>query len=339
MEKSNLNFAIVGCGRIAHRHAEHILQIGNLVAVCEINMNRSIEFAEKFKTKSYIDIDDMLSNADDIDVVSVCTPNGMHCEHAVKALKAGKHVLVEKPMALSVADCELMIKAAEEANKRLFVIKQNRFNPPINALKKLLDQNKLGKIFSIQMSCFWNRNRDYYESSDWKGNKKLDGGTLYTQFSHFIDLLYWLFGDFTDVEAYLSNSNHVGQIEFEDSGVIIARIRDNMIATINFTVNSYRKNMEGSITVFGEKGTVKIGGQYLNVLEYQELENYVIEGIPESSPANDYGSYQGSMSNHDKVYANVVDVLLNGGTITTNFLDGLKTVQIIEKIYSKGVFV
>jgi predicted dehydrogenase len=152
-------------------------------------------------------------------------------------------------------------------------------------------------------------------------------------------LLYWLFGDFTDVEAYLSNSNHVGQIEFEDSGVIIARIRDNMIATINFTVNSYRKNMEGSITVFGEKGTVKIGGQYLNVLEYQELENYVIEGIPESSPANDYGSYQGSMSNHDKVYANVVDVLLNGGTITTNFLDGLKTVQIIEKIYSKGVFV
>ena len=333
---NKLNIAIVGCGRIAQRHAEHIKKFAKLTAVCDFKKERADELASKYGVRAFYKIDEILESDLEIDLVSICTPNGLHKEHAIKALKSGRHVLVEKPMALSVKDCEAMIKTAEDFNKRLFVVKQNRFNPPIVALKEIIDENKLGKIFSIQLNCFWNRNEDYYHSSDWKGTKELDGGTLYTQFSHFIDLLYWFFGDIVEVKAYLKNSNHSGIIDFEDTGVVIARFDGDILATINYTVNSFKKNMEGSLTIFGEKGTVKIGGQYLNVLEYQEIENFRVENIPESGPANNYGSYQGSMSNHDKVYENVIDVLTNGGKITTNFLDGLKTVQIIEKIYKQG---
>lgn len=336
--KSNLKFAIIGCGRIAHRHAEHIQKYAQLVAVCDIKETRAKEFSEKYHVKYYLDIDELLSN-NEIDIVSVCTPNGLHKEHTVKSIKSGCHVLVEKPMALSVKDCELMIKTAENYNKRLFVVKQNRFNPPIEAVKKLIDENKLGQIFSVQLNCFWNRNNDYYQDSDWKGTKKLDGGTLFTQFSHFIDILYWLFGDVLEIEAYFQNRNHIGTIEFEDTGVIILKFESNILGTINYTVNSFKKNMEGSITIFGEKGTIKVGGQYLNVLEYQEIDNFILENIPISGPPNNYGSYQGSMSNHDKVYKNVINVIENGASITTNFLDGLKTVQIIERIYKKGLWI
>ncbi len=337
MKKAYINFAIVGCGKIAGRHAEHITKLANLVAVCDIKKDRADEFSKEFRCKPFFAIKDLISDKDiNVDVVSICTPNGIHAEQSIDALRAGIHVLVEKPMALKVKDCETMIKTAENSNRRLFVVKQNRFNPPIMALKKVIDEQRLGIIYSIQLNCFWNRNEEYYKLSDWKGTKKLDGGTLFTQFSHFIDLLYWLFGNIKDVQAYLRNYHHKGIIEFEDSGVIIINFESGIIGTVNYTINSYKKNMEGSITVFGEKGTVKVGGQYLNVLEYQSIKNYEIKDIPESGPANNYGSYQGSMSNHDKVYENVIDVFTNGGSITTNFLDGLKTVQIIEGIYNKG---
>ena len=183
------------------------------------------------------------------------------------------------------------------------------------------------------MSCFWNRNTNYYHNS-WKGTKELDGGTLFTQFSHFIDLIYWLIGDIKEAYAYGDNFLHKGIIEFEDTGVVCVKFYNGVLGTINYNVNSYNQNMEGSLTVFGEKGTVKIGGKYLNELEYQNIENYRIENLPEGNPANSYGEYQGSMSNHDLVYQNVVDVLQNNGIIATNGFEGLKTVEIIEEIYS-----
>jgi predicted dehydrogenase len=228
-----------------------------------------------------------------------------------------------------------MIKTAEQHNKRLFAIKQNRFNPPVEAVKKIIDEGRLGKLFSVQLSCFWNRNEDYYHNS-WKGTKEMDGGTLYTQFSHFIDLLYWMIGDIKDVEAYTANYAHQNIIEFEDTGVVILKFQNGAIGTVNYTVNSYGKNMEGSLTIFGEKGTVKIGGQYLNELEYQNIEGYTIENLPVGNTANNYGNYQGSMSNHDKVYANIVDVLSNNASISTSAFEGLKTVEIIDKIYYKA---
>jgi len=331
-----IKIGLIGCGKIASRHADLIIHFAELHAVCDIKPKLAKEIGEKYSCNYYTNINELLINEKEIDIISVCTPNGLHANHSIKAFRAGKHVLCEKPMALSVRDCEKMIKEAEDANRRLFVVKQNRFNPPIVALKKALSENKLGRIFSVQLNCFWNRNEEYYKNSDWKGTKDLDGGTLLTQFSHFIDLLYWLIGDVKKVQAFTKNINHKNIIEFEDTGVVILEFDNGVIGTINYTVNSFNRNMEGSITLFGEKGTVKVGGQYLNKLEYQNIKDYEIVDLPKSSSANDYGFYQGSMSNHDKVYENVIDVLMNGGKITTNFMDGLKTVQIIKQIYESA---
>lgn len=269
------------------------------------------------------------------DVVVVCTPNGLHAEHSIAALDAGFHVLCEKPMAIKTEDCARMIEAADRMKKSLFIVKQNRFNPPVVAVKKALEEKRLGKIYSIQLNCFWNRGADYYADS-WKGTKDLDGGTLFTQFSHFIDLLYWMFGEVKNAHALLRNFHHQGIIGFEDTGVVTLEFVNGIIGTLNYTVNSHEKNMEGSLTIFGEKGTVKIGGQYLNELEYQNIEGYEIIGLSSGNPPNHYGHYVGSMSNHDKVYENLIDVLQNGGTIATGGFEGMKTVEIIEGIYRDG---
>lgn len=331
-----IKFALIGCGRIGSRHAEHISNVGVLKAVCDIKKERAQKFGTRYGTFIHYDIDDLLECRKDVDVVSICTPNGLHAIQTIKALRAGFHVLCEKPMALSVGECHQMVGWAKKARKHLFVVKQNRFNPPVMKVKQLIDEGRLGKIFSVQLNCFWNRNLDYYRSSDWKGNKDLDGGTLFTQFSHFIDLLYWLIGDVEEVCAMKGNFAHIGAIQFEDTGVVILRFSGGTIGTINYTINAYSKNMEGSIAIFGEKGTVKIGGQYLNELDYQMIENYEIEGLPKGNPPNDYGNYVGSMSNHDKVYENVVDVLTKGGDIVADGMAGLKTVEIINKIYLYG---
>ncbi len=328
-----IKFAIVGCGRIAQRHAEHINKQGLLVAVCDIDKDKANILAEKYGTSVFYQLDDLLAANLDIDVVSICSPNGMHAEHSIKSLKSGYHVLCEKPLAISSKDCGLMIQEAEKSNKRLFAIKQNRYNPPVAEVKRIIDQGKLGKILSVQLSCFWNRNEDYYKNS-WKGTLALDGGTLFTQFSHFIDLLFWMIGDIKNTKAFSANFLHDGIIEFEDAGVVAVQFENGAIGTINYTVNSFQKNMEGSLTIFGEKGTVKIGGQYLNELEYQNIKDYKIENLPQGNTANNYGNYQGSMSNHDKVYENLIDVLVNDGVITTNAFEGLKTVEIIENIYN-----
>ena len=330
-----LKFALVGCGRIGQRHAEHINNNGELVAVCDIDYSKAKLLGEKYKAKPYKDIDDLLAEQKEVDVVSICTPNGLHAEHSIKALRTGYHVLCEKPMCIKVADCGQMIQEAEKANRRLFIVKQNRFNPPVAAVKKLVDENRMGKIYSVQLNCFWNRNSEYFSSSDWKGTKALDGGTLYTQFSHFIDLLFYLIGDVKKAYAFAENFHHQNEIEFEDAGVVALQFYNGALGTINFTINSFAKNMEGSLTIFAEKGTVKIGGQYLNELEYQSLDGFKIEGLPEGNPPNNYGKYIGSMSNHDKVYENVVDVLTKGGVIATNGFEGLKTVEIIDKIYTQ----
>ena len=203
-------------------------------------------------------------------------------------------------------------------------------------MKEKIDAGDFGDIYSIQLNCFWNRNFVYYQNSAWKGTKGLDGGTLFTQFSHFIDLLYWMIGDVEEASALIYNYAHQEVIEFEDTGVVSLKFKNGVLGTINYTVNAFAKNMEGSITIFGEKGTVKVGGQYLNKLEYQSFEGEEIGELKAGNPANEYGEYQGSMSNHDRVYENLIDVLQKGGSIATNGLEGLKTVEIIEKIYKSA---
>jgi predicted dehydrogenase len=327
-------FAIIGCGRIASRHAEQIIKNGTLKAVCDIDIERAAEFAREYNATIYLSIDDLLANEPTVDMVSICTPNGLHAEHSIKALRANKHVLCEKPLCIHVTDAHRMIDASNYSGKKLFVVKQNRYNPPVEAVKELLKEDKLGNIFSFQLNCFWNRPKHYYSNS-WKGTKKMDGGSLYTQFSHFIDLLYWFLGDVKSVKAITRNFEH-SSIEIEDCGMVIIEMVGGAIGTLNYTVNSYQKNMEGSFTLFGEKGTVKIGGQYLNTIDYQCIEGEKIQELASGNSANNYGFYQGSMSNHDKVYQHLIRALNEPGYEFASALDGLKTVEIIEKIYASA---
>lgn len=327
-----LNFALIGCGRIGKRHAELIRDFGVLQAVCDIKAERAEEIAGNSGASVYSDLTSLLQAEKGISVVVICTPNGLHAEQAVLALQAGCHVLCEKPMAIRADDCKRMMDAAAVAGKQLLVVKQNRFNPPVVALKKLIDEGRLGRIFNVQVNCFWNRNADYYRDS-WRGSMDLDGGTLFTQFSHFIDLLHWMIGDVKNTQAVLSDYMHRRIIQFEDTGVVLFEFESGAMGSLNYTVNSHNKNMEGSITVFGERGTVKVGGQYLNELEYQDIEGYEIPALLPGSRPNDYGSYMGSMSNHEKVYENLVGVIGNSMAPAADGMDGWKTVRIIEKIY------
>lgn len=326
-----LKIGIIGVGNIGKRHAKHVSELAELVAVCDINPVELKKVKEEYDCKTYTNIDDFLQNK--FDLVSICTPNNLHAEHSIKTLKANNHVLCEKPMALSSADCEKMMITAEQTNKRLFIVKQNRFNPPVEAVKEVIDGGDIGDVLSVHISCFWNRNPDYYKKSIWKGKKELDGGTLFTQFSHFIDIIYWLIGDIKEVHGFKDNFIHKDLVEFEDCGVVSLKFENGALGTIHYTINSHPRNIEGSITIFGSKGTVKIGGEYLNKIEYQSFDNYVINDLDESKGANDYGTYKGSMSNHDKVYKNIIDVLQNNKPIVTNMIQGYKVVDIIEKIY------
>ena len=326
------NFAIIGCGRIARRHAEQINRIGNLVAVCDIELEAAAEFAAEYDARLYTDLTDLLLKEPSVEIISICTPNGLHSEHAIQSLRGGRHVLCEKPFSIQVRDARRMIDMANATDRKLFVVKQNRYNPPIEALRKLLKEDRLVNIYSFQINCFWNRPQQYY-SGNWKGTRHMDGGSLFTQFSHFIDLLYWLLGDVKDVKAKIRNFDHP-EIEIEDTGVVLFEMMGGAIGTLNYTVNSYKKNMEGSFTLFAERGTVKIGGQYLNELEYQCIEGEPIPDLAPGKPANAYGFYQGSMSNHDKVYEHLIKALTVPGYEFASALDGMKTVEIIEKIYA-----
>src|SRR6266487_2173798 len=219
MREEELKFAIVGCGRIAQRHAEQIQMNGMLIAVCDIVPSKADALGKQYNSNIYYSLDDLLNNEQSFDVLVVCTPNGLHAQHTIMALNAGVNVLCEKPMAITTPDCNDMIKAAEASDKKLFVVKQNRFNPPVIAVKELVVNGSLGRIYSLQLNCFWNRNADYYKNS-WRGTKAMDGGTLFTQVSHFIDLLYWFFGDVKKVQSFTANLAHEGDIEFEDTGVV-----------------------------------------------------------------------------------------------------------------------
>lgn len=329
---NKIKFGIIGFGKIGPRHKQKIDENGNceLIAVCDIDQSR-LKSLEKQEIKLYNDYKIMLNNPN-INVVSVCTPNYLHARMTVDSLNTEKHVLCEKPMALTSDDCEDMVEAARTNKRKLFVVMQNRYNPPVQAVRKLIDEDKLGEIYSVVLNCYWNRNKEYYDSSPWKGFREKDGGALYTQFSHFIDLVYWFAGKATSVHAIADNYNH-SEIEIEDTGIVTVKFASGALGSINFTNCAYDKNMEGSITIFGENGTVKIGGEYLNTLEYQNVKDLDMIKISSGGAANDYGTYKGSMSNHHKVYENVADVLLHNGKIAVDGNEGMRSLKIIEAIY------
>jgi UDP-N-acetyl-2-amino-2-deoxyglucuronate dehydrogenase len=326
---NKIKFAVVGLGNIGQRHVHHILQNTNaeLVAVCETN----IAFENKYKVPFYNSIEKLLIETN-ADVINICTPNYLHSSHTILSLQHKKNVVCEKPMATSVVECEAMIKAAEANDRKIFIVKQNRYNPPVQQVKKLLQENVLGKIFVINVNCFWNRNENYYQQSVWRGNKLQDGGCLFTQFSHFVDILYYLFGKATAVKSLMHNFNHA-YTQVEDSGVCILKTEDGALVNFNFSNCSFEKNMEGAITIIAENGTIKIGGQYLNTIEYQNIKNVQLPAINIVAKNNNYGAYQGSMSNHDLMIENVINTLNGTEQIMTNAYEGKDVIAIIEAMY------
>lgn len=324
-----LRFAIIGCGKIAPRHAEQMVKYGHLVAVCDINKEKADAFALAYNSTAFYSVEELITSKKEIDIAAVCTPNGLHSKHSIEMLNNGANVLCEKPLCISVADGRSMINASKISGKKLFVVKSTRYNPALIELKNKID--KLGQLYSFQQNCFWNRPPSYYHSS-WKGTKDMDGGTLYTQFSHYIDAMLWLFGDVKDVKGFRKNYAHQSIIDFEDSGNVSIEMENGMIGGLNWSVNTFQKNMEVSMTIIAEKGSIRIGGEYMNKIEYQLSEDMLISSS-EDGNANDYGSYKGSMSNHDSVYENLLVALKDESHPFSYAEDGLKTVEAIERIY------
>ena len=331
-----IKFAVAGSGHIGKRHAEMIRRNveSELVAMCDIRPVDSLNMKELGDVPFYNSVEAMLDAGLEFDVVSVCTPNGLHAEHSIKALEHHKHVVCEKPMAITKADCEKVIYKALQVHRNVFGVMQNRYSPPSAWLKQVVDQKLMGDIYMVQLNCFWNRDDRYYTAGNWKGTSDLDGGTLFTQFSHFIDIMYWLFGDITDIQARFSDFNHQQSTAFEDSGLVTFRFMNGGIGSINYSTSVWDTNLESSITIIGSKGSVKVGGQYMNEVVYCHIENYEMPVLPPVNPANDYGSYKGSAANHHYIIENVIATLKGRTTMTTNALEGLKVVEIIERIYA-----
>src|ERR1035437_2765068 len=338
-----IKFAVIGQGHIGKRHAEMIRRNPEteLVAVCDVLPKEKLELAG-IKEKYYSSADELLKSHPEVEVINICSPNALHAEHALNALDANKHVVVEKPMALHRLDCERIFSKALQKHKQVFCVMQNRYSPPSVWLKKIIEEKNIGDIFMVQLNCYWNRDERYYLPSlkgegqgvRWKGTQELDGGTLFTQFSHWIDLLYWMFGDITDIQAKFADFTHATLTEFEDSGFVNFRFVNGGMGSINYSTAVWDKNLESSISIVGSKGSVKVGGQYMDKVEYCHIKDYTMPTLKETEPANDYGAYKGSTNNHNFVIENVVDSIKGRQTITTNALEGMKVVDIIERIYS-----
>jgi len=332
VQGERVKFAVVGCGHIGKRHIEMIGKNpeAELSAVCDI-----LPFT-CHPIPYFSSLDDLLKSEIAFDVLNICTPNGLHADMAVQGLQTSHHVVIEKPMALNTKEAGLILSTAEKMKKNVFCVMQNRYSPPSIWIKNLVDSGKLGKIFLVQINCYWNRDERYYNNSTWHGSKTLDGGTLFTQFSHFIDLMYWLFGDIHNIQPRFADFNHQNLTDFEDSGVVTFEFINGGMGIFNFSTSIYDKNFESSVTIIAENGTIKIGGQYMNEVEYCHVKNYEMPVLPPTNPGNDYGAYKGSAQNHHYVIENVVDVLNNTGVeITTNACDGYKVVDIIERMMRK----
>jgi predicted dehydrogenase len=329
-----VKFALIGCGNIGKRHVAVLDADPNaeIVGICDIDENQITTMHNTYSSIGSIWVDylSMLESID-ADIIIIATPHDLHYEMTVAACNAGKNVLVEKPMALSMVESDLMIKAAEENNVKLWVVKQNRFNVPIKLVDELMFEDKLGKIFFVECNVLWNRNNEYYSESKWRGTKR-EGGALFTQVSHFIDLLIHWFGDYNEVSSIIKTQNH--DIDIEDCGVGHIIFDNDVMCSVNWTTNVYGGNYEGSITIIGEKGTIKIGGKYLNKIEYSNIENYTLPNdIEFIDKPNDYDHYKGSSSNHDKVIADIINDFRGENNSTVYGGEGKKSIQLIEKIY------
>ena len=326
-----IKVGLVGCGRISKNHFNAINEHSDrckLMAVCDVIEERADNAAKENGCNAYYSLEKMLTD-EDLDLVSVCTPSGMHPMHGEKIAKAGIHVLTEKPMGISIEAVDRLIHTCDEEDVHLFVVKQNRLNATMQALRKAIDKGRFGKIYMVQSNVFWTRPQEYYDSAKWRGTWEFDGGAYMNQASHYVDMLYWLIGDVESVMA--STATMARSIETEDTGAAIIKFRNGVIGSMNVTMLTYPKNFEGSITILGEKGTVRVGGIAINNIDKWEFSDYDDDdkAIMNASynPPNVYGF------GHNGYYHNVLDVLEGKAEPKTDGRSGRKSLELIHAIY------
>lgn len=322
-------FAIVGLGAIGHRHKHHIEEnvSARLVAVCDIRSREEIGLEEHIPL--YKTIEDMLVAHPEIDAVSIATPNNLHTEMALKVMRSKKYPVLEKPIALTVEDAQRVIDGAKEYGIEPFFVMQNRFSPPSEWLKEVMDKKLLGDLHMVVVNCFWNRDSRYYTPGHWHGTAEQDGGVLFTQFSHYIDLLLWILNfDVKITSATMDNLGHVGVTPFADSGVINFRCGKAM-GVFNFTTGVWQKNFETSFTLIGSKGTVKVAGQYMDNVVECNIDGYEKPELAPCNAPNNYGAYKGSAANHGYVIDNVVNTLNGKERPCVKLQEGLDVIKFI----------
>ena len=325
-----IRIAIVGCGRISKNHFGSIEQHDSdfeLVSICDNNASVLSEHKEQYKVKGYLKLEDMLKT-ENLDVISICTPSGVHPDQVVMAAKHGVHVMTEKPMATRWNDGVRMVKACDEAGVKLLVVKQNRRNTTLQLLKRAVEERRFGKINMVHLNVFWTRPQDYYDQAEWRGTWEFDGGAFMNQASHYVDLLDWLIGPVDKIQAMMSTTR---DIEVEDTGVLNIRWRNGALGSMAVTMLTYPKNMEGSITILGEKGTVRIGGVAVNDIqkwEFDEPKDYD-EKIKEAN----YQTTSVYGFGHPLYYNNVIDVMRGKAEPETDGREGLKSLELLIAAY------
>ena len=328
-----LRVALVGCGRISKNHVEAIAKVDDieLVAVADRELARAQAVGTACSVPAFNSLDEMLAVVPS-DLVSICTPSGLHPQHGIIAARAGRHVLTEKPMAISLDAADRLVEACDAAGVQLFVVKQNRLNPPIQLLKRAVDRGRFGRLYMANVTVRWTRPQEYYDAEPWRGTWEFDGGALMNQASHYVDLMQWLVGPVESVMA--KTATQARRIEAEDSGVAVLKFRSGALGVLEVSVLTYPKNLEGSITLLGEKGSVKIGGTAVNKVEHWSFADYddddkLVESAA-TAPPSVYGF------GHVPYYQNVVAVLRGRANADTDGRAGRKSLELILGIYESA---
>ena len=328
-----IRIALAGCGRISRNHFDAIAKVEGLelAAVCDIVPERATEAGLRFGVPSFESFDEMLASVR-CDAVALCTPSGLHPKHGIIAARSGKHVICEKPMAISLADADALVRECDGAGVHLFVVKQNRLNPAIQLLKRAVDRGRFGRIYVANTTVRWTRPQEYYDQAPWRGTWEFDGGAIMNQASHYVDLLQWLVGPVESVVA--QTATLARRIETEDTGAAVMKFRSGALGVLEVTMLTFPRNMEGSITLLGERGSVKVGGTAVNRVEHWQFADYddddKLVDAAATNPASVYGF------GHEGYYRNVLSVLRGSAVPDTDGRQGRKSLELILGIYESA---
>jgi predicted dehydrogenase len=336
---SPIRVAVFGLGYIGLRHAQ-VLQAHPAYELAGWADPRQEALAAKSEVvalgcSGYQSPESLLAAHPGLDLVHVCTPNGLHAAHASLALRAGADVLCEKPLAITTAECEALALRVQATQRRVYCVVQNRLNPQAAWLHDLVQRGTLGRILQVNISCLWNRTDRYYDESPWRGTLALDAGPLFTQFSHFVDLLCWTFGAPEVLHADFACQTHARSTEFEDTGLVSFRLPGGALGSLSYSTCVWGANLESRITVVGERGSVQLGGQYMNDILHCHGQGLERPELPPAAPPNDYGYYQGSAAGHAQLVEAMAQHLRGTGPALPLLAEGQSVVAFIETVYAR----